>query len=74
MRELGPMADVAPAFPTAGAALAPLKAKAEAAGDSGFSSLWAGQAAGLGRMTGAAELTRQLAADAAARLKALAGG
>ena len=39
------MSDRAPAFPTAGRALAPLKAKAEAAGSSDFSSLWSGQAA-----------------------------
>jgi nitronate monooxygenase len=43
MREVGPMSDRAPAYPTAGRALAPLKAKAEAAGSSDFSLLWAGQ-------------------------------
>ncbi len=72
MREVGPMSDLAPAFPTAGAALAPLKARAEAAGSSDFSSLWAGQAVGLGRETGAGELTRRLAEDARRRLAALA--
>ncbi len=72
MREVGPMSERAPAFPTAGSALAPLKAKAEAAGSSDFSSLWAGQAASLGREIGAGDLTRQLAADAEQRLKALA--
>ena len=72
MREIGPMSDAAPAFPTAGGALAPLKEKAEAAGVSDFSSLWSGQAASLGREIGAGDLTRQLAEDAARRLKALA--
>jgi nitronate monooxygenase len=72
MREAGPMADMAPAFPTAGGALAPLKAKAEAAGSSDFSSLWSGQAASLARETSAADLTRRLAEDAAERIKALA--
>ena len=72
MREVGPMSDAAPAFPTAGGALAPLKAKAEPAGSSDFSSLWSGQAASLARETTAADLTRQLAEDAARRLKALA--
>ncbi len=72
MREVGPMSDEAPAFPTAGGALAPLKAKAEASGASDFSSLWAGQAASLGHEIGAGDLTRQLAADAEQRLKALA--
>lgn len=72
MREVGPMSDATPPFPTAGGALAPLKAKAEAAGTSHFSSLWAGQAAALGRKMGAGDLTRHLAEDAARHLKALA--
>lgn len=72
MREVGPMSDVAPAFPTAGNALAPLKAKAEAAGATDFSSLWSGQAARLGRETSAGDLTRELAEDAAQRLNSLA--
>ena len=71
MREQGPMSPQAPAFPTAGAALAPLKKAAEAAGDSGFSSLWAGQAAALGQPVSADELTRHLAADALERLRVL---
>ncbi len=71
MRETGPMSETAPAFPTAGGPLAPLKAKAESAGSSDFSSLWAGQAAALGREVGAGELTRQLAKDAQQRLQAL---
>jgi len=72
MREVGPMSELAPAFPTAGRALAPLQAKAEAAGSSDFSLLWAGQAASLGREIGAGDLTRELAADAEQWLKALA--
>ncbi|MEE8444768.1 MAG: nitronate monooxygenase family protein [Alphaproteobacteria bacterium] len=72
MREIGPMSDAVPAFPTAGGALAPLKQKAEAAGAADFSSLWAGQAAGLGREIGAEDLTRQLAEDAARWLKTMA--
>ncbi len=71
MREVGPMSDRTPAYPTAGRALAPLKAKAEAAGSSDFSLLWAGQAASLGREIGSGDLTRQLAADAEQRLKVL---
>jgi len=72
MREVGPMSDLAPAFPTAGSALAPLKAKAEAAGRGDFSSLWSGQAASLGREMGAGDLTRKLAEDAVHRLKSMA--
>ena len=68
VRELGPMSDAAPAFPRAGAALAPLRAKAEAAGSDDFIPLWCGQAAHLGRQLGAEELTRWLAAEALVRL------
>jgi nitronate monooxygenase len=74
MREVGPMSALAPAFPTAGTALAPLKAKAEAAGCSDFSAMWSGQAAALARggEMGAADLTRRLAREALQRLKAMA--
>jgi len=72
MREVGSMSDAAPAFPTAGYALAPLKAKAEAAELDDFSNLWSGQAARLGCEMGAGDLTRKLAEDAARRLAALA--
>lgn len=71
MREVGPMSDQAPAFPTAGGALAPLKANAEAAGATDFSSLWSGQAASLGREIGSGDLTRSLASSAEQRLKML---
>ncbi|MAG97907.1 MAG: 2-nitropropane dioxygenase [Rhodospirillaceae bacterium] len=72
MREIGPMSDLAPAFPTAGGALAPLKTAAEARGASDFTSLWAGQAAGLGQEAGSGDLTRRLAEDAARLLQELA--
>lgn len=42
MRELGPISPLAPAFPLATGALAPLRAKAEAAGSGDFTSLWSG--------------------------------
>lgn len=64
MREIGPMSGAAPAFPTAGGALAHLKAKAEATGSADFSSLWSGQAASLGMTLNAADLTRRLMQDA----------
>ena len=48
MRELGPISPVAPEFPLAGGALAPLGAKAQAQGSGDFSSMWAGQAPALG--------------------------
>jgi nitronate monooxygenase len=63
MRELGPINPVAPAFPLATAALAPLRAKAEAAGKGDFSPLWCGQNPTGCREIPAADLTRALAAD-----------
>ena len=61
MRELGPLSPVAPAFPLATAAMAPLRAHAERLGSGDFSPLWAGQNTSGCRAIGAAELTRQLA-------------
>ncbi len=60
IRELGPMSPAAPAFPLAAAAIAPLRAKAEAHGSGDFSSLWSGQNATGCREVPAAELTREL--------------
>ncbi len=74
IRELGPMNEVAPPFPTASNALAPLRAEAEKRGSGDFTPLWAGQGAGLAREQGAAELTRSLAAGARDVLAALGRG
>jgi len=63
MRELGPINDAAPAFPLAAAALAPLRAAAERRGTGDFSPLWCGQNATGCRAVGAAQLTRELAAE-----------
>lgn len=65
MRELGAINPLAPAFPRAGGALMPLKAKDEA----GFSNLWSGQALRLGKDIGTFELTRELARQTLAKLK-----
>jgi len=73
MREAGPISPDAPPFPHAATALAPLKAAAEKQGKVDFTNLWAGQAVALGREVPAAELTRDLAKSALARMKALAG-
>jgi nitronate monooxygenase len=64
VRELGPISNAAPAFPSAAAAIAPLRAKAEAQGSSEFSPLWSGQNATGCRPIAAGELTRALAAGA----------
>jgi len=60
--ELGPIAPGAPAFPLAGPAILPLRAKAESQGIDGFSPLWSGQNATGCREIPAADLTRELAA------------
>ena len=62
MRELGPMSEAPPRFPLATAAIAPLRAKAEALGSGDFSPLWSGQNALGCREVAAARLTRELAA------------
>jgi nitronate monooxygenase len=68
MREVGPVSDMAPPFPLAGGALAPLRNAAEPKGDAGFQSLWAGQAAALARAEDAGEITRRLVEEALALL------
>jgi nitronate monooxygenase len=62
--ELGPMASDAPAFPMAGAAVAPLRAAAEASGSGDFSPLWSGQAGAMTSDVSATRLTRDLMAAA----------
>ena len=71
MHELGPLSPDAPAFPLASGALAPLRAKAEAAGSGDFTNLWSGQAARLAKSMPAKDLTRRLADDALARIASL---
>ncbi len=46
VREVGPMSPLAPAFPLAGGALAPLRSATEPAGSADFMSLWAGKESG----------------------------
>jgi nitronate monooxygenase len=62
VRELGPISPLAPAFPLATAAIAPLRAAAEERGSSDFTLLWAGQHASTCRAASAADITRALAA------------
>jgi nitronate monooxygenase len=63
IRELGPIAPEAPAFPLAANAIAPLRAEAERHGFCDFVPLWAGQNASKCREISAAEVTRKLAGD-----------
>ncbi|MBY3158469.1 nitronate monooxygenase [Rhizobium laguerreae] len=64
MRELGPISESVPAFPTAGGALVPIRAMAEAESRNDFTNLWSGQAASLALRVGAEELTRELCQSA----------
>jgi nitronate monooxygenase len=74
IREVGPMSDVAPEFPLAAAALAPLRSKSEMAGSGDFTPLWSGQAARLSQALPAAELTQRLAAETVETLRFLRRG
>jgi nitronate monooxygenase len=68
MREVGPIAAEAPAFPLAGGAVAPLRSVTEPQGSGDFMSLWSGQSAGLCREMPATELTLHLARETLALL------
>ncbi|HXF80398.1 MAG TPA: nitronate monooxygenase [Usitatibacter sp.] len=61
IREVGPLSTAAPQFPLATAAIAPLRAKAEATGSGDFSPLWSGGNATGCREVPAAQVTRELA-------------
>jgi nitronate monooxygenase len=61
MRDLSPLSDLPPDFPLAAAALAPLRAKAEAQTRGDFSPLWAGQNVNGCKAIAAGDLTRELA-------------
>jgi nitronate monooxygenase len=62
IRELGPMNTVAPPFPLATSAIAPLRREAEASGSADFSPLWCGQNVTGCKEIPAAQLTTELAA------------
>jgi len=61
IRECGPISALAPEFPLSTAAVAPLRAAAEARGSGEFSPLWSGQNARGCLAVGAGEMTRSLA-------------
>jgi nitronate monooxygenase len=63
VRELGPMSDLAPQFPQAASAIAPLRKRSEAIGSEDFAQMWSGQSASLGRELPASELTQLLATN-----------
>jgi nitronate monooxygenase len=63
MREQGPMSALAPTFPLASAAVAPLRAAAERRNVADFTSLWAGQNVSGCKEVPAMDLTRELASE-----------
>lgn len=72
VREVGPMSTLAPEFPRAAEALAPLRSHAEKNGSGDFSPLWAGQAAPMCREVPAGTLTKMLAEESKRLIKDLA--
>jgi nitronate monooxygenase len=62
IREVGPISAMAPAFPLAAAAVAPLRVRAESQGSGDFSPMWAGQNTSGCKEVPASELTRALVA------------
>jgi nitronate monooxygenase len=63
VREVGPLSPVAPEFPLAGAAVAPLRLASENLGSTDYMQMWSGQAARFGRAMPAGVLTQALAAE-----------
>ena len=63
IKELGPINPHTPSFPSASAAITPLREKTESQGNRDFSPLWAGQNTTGCREVPAAAITRDLAAD-----------
>lgn len=70
VNEVGPMNALAPPFPHASAALAPLRAAAEADGRGDYSPLWAGTGAARVRPEPAAASARRLVAEVRSILEA----
>jgi nitronate monooxygenase len=60
MREIGAINALTPVFPTSTAAIAPLRAAAERAGQADFSPLWSGQNASGCKPVSAQQLVREL--------------
>jgi len=68
IRELGPMAKDAPAFPYAGSQLSQLREYSVAHNDGEFISMWAGQAAALAREEAAGAVVARIVGEARALL------
>jgi nitronate monooxygenase len=68
VREMGPLSELAPPFPLASVAVAPLRKRSEELGSSDFLQMWAGESFPLCREMPARELTQYLASETLARL------
>jgi nitronate monooxygenase len=73
LSEVGPLSPDAPPFPLAAAAIAPLRAAAEARGEDAFSPLWSGEAGALAREGDAGEATRRFWREAQDVMRSFAG-
>ena len=73
IREVGPISDLAPEFPLAADAVAPLRAKSEALGSKDFMLLLSGQFVAPAHELPAGELTRKVAAETLELLQTLSG-
>ena len=71
IRELGPINALAPEFPLAADAMAPLRSRAESNGSGDFSPLWAGQAVAMCQEIPAGMLTKMLAEESVRLMKQL---
>jgi nitronate monooxygenase len=71
IREVGPLSPLAPEFPRAVEALAPLRSHTEKDGSGDFSPMWAGQSAAMCRELPAGTLTKMLAEETVRLLKQL---
>lgn len=68
IEQTGPMSSIAPPFPLAASAVAPLRKVSEAAGSTEFMQMWSGQSAALAQAMPARALTQRLAEEALQRL------
>jgi len=73
IREVGPISDLAPEFPLAADAVAPLRAKSEALGSKDFMLLLSGQFVAPAHELPAGEPTRKVAAETLELLQTLSG-
>ena len=72
VREMGPISDAVPVFPTALRPLGAIRTHAEAKGSTDFTAMWAGQGAALARAMAAGDLVQMLVDEAQRALSGFA--